>query len=66
MPEFSKLLIENSKLGDLPCNEIIHPWTRSCVRATYDMMIGCGFGMFKLISSYYAVSQKLIILHKYL
>lgn len=55
MVEVSKFLVEESKVGCLPCSELLHPWTESCVTAGCDLLLSCTRGSILFFTPIYLV-----------
>lgn len=55
MVEVSKFIVQKSRVGELPCNILIHPWAATCTEANLTMMLACMKGSFTFFTPFQAL-----------
>lgn len=56
MAEISKFLVEKSRVGELQCNTLIHPWATTCTEAFLTMLFACIKGSYKFFAPFQVIS----------
>lgn len=56
MVEVSKLMLNNSKIGELSCASLLHPYTDSCLSAFRTMLKLCLKGSFLFWTPIHGIS----------